>query len=172
MDNFFTASSLGFGEILLLLSLTCDGLTGAIQERMKSDHKTKSGHMMTNMNMWSFLMLGVTLLITGELLEFVNFVSRHPDILWQLASVCIAMSLGQVISRNFFGEELSIFRENNKILPFLQHFIFMCISEYGPLPTSIITTTRKCVTVLFSVLFFGNKLTGQQWIGAGLVFAG
>merc|ERR1712170_186315 len=114
---------------------------------MKSDHKTKSGHMMTNMNMWSFLMLGVTLLITGELLEFINFVSRHPDILWQLASVCIAMSLGQ-------------------------HFIFMCISEYGPLPTSIITTTRKCVTVLFSVLFFGNKLTGQQWIGAGLVFAG
>ena len=94
---FLTASSLGFGEILLLLSLTCDGLTGAIQERMKSDHKTKSGHMMTNMNMWSFLMLGVTLLITGELLEFINFVSRHPDILWQLASVCIAMSLGQVI---------------------------------------------------------------------------
>ena len=51
-------------------------------------------------------MLGVTLLITGELLEFVNFVSRHPDILWQLASVCIAMSLGQVISRNFIGEKL------------------------------------------------------------------
>ena len=76
------------------------------------------------------------------------------------------------ISRNFFWEKLWIFRENNEILPFFQHFIFMCISENGPLPTSIITTTRKCVTVLFSVLFFGNKLTGQQWIGAGLVFAG
>ena len=75
------------------------------------------------------------------------------------------------ISHNFFGDNCEFFVKIT-IFTFFQHFIFMCISEYGPLPTSIITTTRKCVTVLFSVLFFGNKLTGQQWIGAGLVFAG
>lgn len=142
-----SASTIGIGELLLLISLTCDGLTGAVQERMKSEHKTKSGHMMTNMNMWSVLILGVALLGTGELLEFLTFVKKYPDILWQLASVCLAMSLGQ-------------------------HFIFTCISEYGPLPCSIITTKRKCFTVLFSVLFFGNALTGQQWIGASLVFLG
>ena len=48
----------------------------------------------------------------------------------------------------------------------------MCISEFGPLPCSIITTTRKCFTVLASVIFFGNSLSGQQWIGAALVFTG
>ena len=37
---------LGIGELLLLVSLTCDGLTGAVQERMKAEHQTKSGHMM------------------------------------------------------------------------------------------------------------------------------
>jgi UDP-galactose transporter B1 len=30
-----------------------DGLTGAVQERMISEHKTKSGYMMLNMNVWS-----------------------------------------------------------------------------------------------------------------------
>merc|ERR1719450_1078897 len=39
-------SLFGVGELLLLVSLTCDGLTGAVQERMKLEHGTKSGHMM------------------------------------------------------------------------------------------------------------------------------
>ena len=37
---------IGLGEILLLISLTCDGVTGAVQERMKAEYGTKSGHMM------------------------------------------------------------------------------------------------------------------------------
>ena len=43
-------SLIGVGELLLLVSLTCDGLTGAVQERMKAEHGTKSGHMMLAMN--------------------------------------------------------------------------------------------------------------------------
>ena len=54
------------GEILLLVSLTCDGLTGAIQERMKAEHGTKSGHMMQAMNKWSVLYLGIALTFTGK----------------------------------------------------------------------------------------------------------
>ncbi len=53
-----------------------------------------------------------------------------------------------------------------------QHFIFMCVSDFGPLPCSIITTTRKFFTVLGSVIFFGNALSNRQWLGAVLVFAG
>jgi len=142
-----TETFIGIGEILLLLSLTCDGLTGAVQERMKSEHKTKSGHMMTAMNMWSILILGIALVATGELLEFLKFVQRHPDVLWQMATLSIASALGQ-------------------------HFIFMCVTDFGPLPCSIITTTRKFFTVLGSVLFFGNALSQRQWIGTALVFSG
>ena len=53
-----------------------------------------------------------------------------------------------------------------------QFFIFMCVSEFGPLPCSIITTTRKFFTVLGSVIMFGNTLLTHQWAGAVLVFAG
>jgi len=140
-------ATFGFGEILLLVSLTCDGLTGAVQERMKAEHNTKSGHMMKAMNAWSCLYLGIGLLATGEIWTFLAFVSRHPAIIWQLASVSVASALGQ-------------------------YFIFMCVSEFGPLPCSLITTTRKFFTVLGSVVIFGNSLLNRQWAGAALVFTG
>jgi len=138
---------LGMGEILLLVSLTCDGLTGAVQERMKAEYSTKSGHMMKAMNLWSMAYLGLALIVTGEGWQFFSFVSRHPSVLWHMASFSVASALGQF-------------------------FIFMCVSEFGPLPCSIITTTRKFFTVLASVIFFGNSLVNRQWLGAILVFAG
>jgi len=138
---------LGVGELLLLVSLTCDGLTGAVQERMKAEHGTKSGHMMMAMNKWSIGYLLVGLLITGEGVEFISFLQRHPSVLWELASFSVASALGQF-------------------------FIFMTVSDFGPLPCSIITTTRKFFTVLASVIFFGNSLVTRQWIGTVFVFAG
>ena len=89
--------SIGVGEILLLVSLTCDGLTGAVQERMKTEHKTKSGHMMANMNMYSIFFLGSAMVVTGELFDFLGFVAKHPDILWHLFLASGAMALGQVL---------------------------------------------------------------------------
>ena len=89
-------SLIGVGEILLLVSLTCDGLTGAVQERMKLEHQTKSGHMMMSMNKWSVGYLAVALAFTGEGLEFLGFIQRHPHVLWQLASFSVASALGQV----------------------------------------------------------------------------
>merc|ERR1719312_2465674 len=140
-------SLIGIGEILLLISLTCDGLTGAVQERMKLEHQTKSGHMMMSMNKWSIGYLAVALAMTGEGVEFIGFIQRHPHVLWQLASFSVASALGQF-------------------------FIFLCVSDFGPLPCSIITTTRKFFTVLASVIFFGNSLITRQWLGTLLVFTG
>lgn len=75
------------------------------------------------------------------------FVQRHPAVLTELMTFSITSALGQ-------------------------YFIFMCVSEFGPLPCSIATTTRKFFTVLASVFFFGNSLVQRQWLGAVLVFAG
>jgi UDP-galactose transporter B1 len=138
---------LGIGEILLLVSLTCDGLTGAVQERMKSEHQTKSGHMMRAMNKWSILYLGIALVGSGELWDFVGFVQRHPSVVWEVVLFSVTSALGQ-------------------------YFIFWCVSEFGPLPCSIVTTTRKFFTVLASVVIFGNTLVTRQWLGTVLVFGG
>ena len=158
-------SLFGVGELLLLVSLTCDGLTGAVQERMKLEHGTKSGHMMLAMNKWSCGFLSVAILGSGEGLEFVSFIQRHPAVLWHLASFSVASALGQVRARS--GQSWVV-----NLVCFLQFFIFMCVSEFGPLPCSIVTTTRKFFTVLGSVILFGNSLLPHQWCGAVLVFTG
>lgn len=137
----------GLGEILLFLSLSMDGLTGAIQERMRASSRPSAQHMMLSMNSWSSVMLGAALLVTGEGKEFFAFALKHPELFTHLILISLASAFGQL-------------------------FIFMMVAGYGPLPCSIVTTTRKFFTVLFSVLFFGNVLIGRQWFGAILVFTG
>uniref|UniRef100_T1H6R8 Solute carrier family 35 member B1 n=1 Tax=Megaselia scalaris TaxID=36166 RepID=T1H6R8_MEGSC len=54
----------GLGELLLFLSLAMDGLTGAIQERMRSSSSPSGQQMMLAMNFWSTLMLGGALVLS------------------------------------------------------------------------------------------------------------
>merc|ERR1712154_410470 len=99
-------------------------------------HSTKSGHMMMAMNKWSVAYLSAALVASGEGLGFISFIQRHPSVVWQLATFSVASALGQF-------------------------FVFMCVSEFGPLPCSIITTTRKFFTVLISVFSFNNSLNSR-----------
>lgn len=138
---------IGLGELLLILSLSMDGVTGAVQERMKSEYQTKSGHMMYKMNLWSTFYLLIATAATGELVRFYEFIGRHPSLIYDIGLFSCLSAVGQL-------------------------FIFLTVSEFGPLPCSIITTTRKFFTVLVSVFLFGNKLTTTQWIGTSLVFSG
>ena len=140
-------SMFGAGEMLLVLSLSMDGITGAIQERMKAEHATRSGHMMFKVNLWSTAYLLVATLYTGELFEFHKFIGGHPSLISDIILFSSLSAIGQL-------------------------FIFLTVSEFGPLPCSVVTTTRKFFTVLTSVFLFGNKLTTTQWFGTSLVFFG
>lgn len=147
-DSFMSyLSALGIGELLLILSLSMDGVTGAIQERMKAEHKTKSGHMMYQINLWSTFYLLAATVASGELIKFQSFIQRHPSLIQDIALFASLSAIGQL-------------------------FIFLTVADFGPLPCSIVTTTRKFFTVLTSVFLFGNKLTNFQWIGTSLVFMG
>jgi UDP-galactose transporter B1 len=139
---------LGVGELLLIVSLAMDGLTGAVQERMRSGAaKLNSGLLMKYMNLYSVGYLLVAIIVTQEIFTFPAFISRHPSVLPNIILFCLTSALGQF-------------------------FIYMMVTDFGPLPCSIVTTTRKFFTVLFSVFFFGNLLTELQWFGAAVVFLG
>uniref|UniRef100_A0A8C9TV59 Solute carrier family 35 member B1 n=2 Tax=Scleropages formosus TaxID=113540 RepID=A0A8C9TV59_SCLFO len=137
----------GFGELLLLCSLTLDGLTGVAQDHMRGRYQTGSNHMMLNINLWSTLVLGIGVLWTGEVWEFVTFAERHPHIYYNILLFGLTSALGQT-------------------------FIFMTVVYFGPLTCSIITTTRKFFTILGSVILFGNVISLVQWVGTILVFLG
>lgn len=137
----------GFGEILLLVSLTLDGLTGVAQDHMRARFQTGANHMMLNINMWSALVLGLGVLWTGEIWEFLSFYERHPSIIQNILMFGLTSALGQT-------------------------FIFMTVVFFGPLTCSIVTTTRKFFTILGSVILFGNVMSSMQWVGTILVFLG
>ncbi|XP_051496357.1 solute carrier family 35 member B1 isoform X2 [Apus apus] len=137
----------GYGELLLLLSLTLDGLTGVSQDHMRAHYQTGSNHMMLNVNLWSTLFLGAGILFTGELWEFLSFTERYPSIIYNILLFGLTSALGQ-------------------------SFIFMTVVYFGPLTCSIITTTRKFFTILASVVLFANPISSMQWVGTILVFLG
>ncbi|KAK3585799.1 hypothetical protein CHS0354_010580 [Potamilus streckersoni] len=141
------SSLFGIGEVLLLVSLTLDGLTGATQDKMRAEHKTGGYSMMASVNLWSLLWLAIGLVLTGELWTFPEFVQRYPSVLIQIVTFGIASALGQM-------------------------FIFLSVANFGPLTCSIITTTRKFFTILGSVIIFQNPMSAKQWIGTVFVFAG
>ena len=124
-----------------------DGFTGAFQDRMRSEHNPKFSQLMYNMNFWSSWILLFTLLATGEIWLFIDFVKRYPKILNDMVVFSALGAVGQL-------------------------FIFLTVTEFGPLPCSIVTTTRKFFTVLTSILYFGNPATSRQYIGVVLVFTG
>ncbi|XP_026761813.1 solute carrier family 35 member B1 homolog [Galleria mellonella] len=142
-----TSQGFGLGELLIILSLVMDGLTGAVQERIKSESSPSAYSMMLNTNWWSTVILSVGIVLSGEIFRFITFVSKYPEVLIYLAAFALNGALGQL-------------------------FIFFMVSEFGPLPCSVVTTTRKFFTVLASVIIFGNVLAGRQWFGAVLVFSG
>ncbi|XP_077827372.1 solute carrier family 35 member B1 isoform X5 [Macaca mulatta] len=139
--------TVGYGELLLLLSLTLDGLTGVSQDHMRAHYQTGSNHMMLNINLWSTLLLGMGILFTGELWEFLSFAERYPAIIYNILLFGLTSALGQ-------------------------SFIFMTVVYFGPLTCSIITTTRKFFTILASVILFANPISPVQWVGTVLVFLG
>lgn len=134
------------GLILIGMSLLSDGILGAIEDRMRAATKPSALNFMFSINMYSAVFLIVGTIVTGEIAGFYNFAVKYPDVYFKIGSAALVGSLGQI-------------------------FIFMMISEFGPLPCSIVTTTRKFFTVLISVIFLGNPLIDRQKIATAIVFA-
>lgn len=134
------------GLILIGISLLSDGVLGAIEDRMRAATKPSTFNFMFSINMYSAIFLVIGTIATGEIVHFYEFASKYPDVYLKIGAAALVGSMGQI-------------------------FIFMMISEFGPLPCSIVTTTRKFFTVLISVIFMGNPLTTQQQIATAVVFA-
>jgi solute carrier family 35 (UDP-galactose transporter), member B1 len=46
------------------------------------------------------------------------------------------------------------------------------LSKFSSMLLVTVTVTRKMLTMIISVLWFGHSLNGMQWAGVGLVFGG
>lgn len=85
--------------------------------------------------------------LSPPLVQAIHFCVSHPSAILPLAAYALLGGLGQL-------------------------FIFETISHFGSLTLVMVTVTRKLVTMLLSVVVFGHRLRGGQWVGVGVVFMG
>ncbi|CAH8504273.1 unnamed protein product [Heterobilharzia americana] len=129
-----------------LFSLLFDGITGGVQEHLKR-HNVGPYSLMMCMNAWSVTYLLLAIMVNGEAFPFLEFVNRHPYVLSDMAIFSVLSAIGQI-------------------------FLFGLITNFSALTCSVVTTTRKFFTVLFSIILFDHIMTSRQWIGTILVFSG
>ncbi|KAL4881314.1 UDP-galactose transporter 1 [Aspergillus karnatakaensis] len=167
------SGSSAWGIFLLSINLLLDGLTNTTQDHVFTSPQVYTRftgpQMMVAQNVLSTLLTSAYLLImphlssTGiihailpipippstetELAAAVSFLSRHPEVLKNVLGFAACGAVGQL-------------------------FIFYTLSRFSSLLLVTVTVTRKMLTMLLSVFWFGHSLSAGQWLGIGLVFGG
>ena len=158
-----------YGLSLLGINLLFDGLTNTIQDHLfRSPQRygpVRGPQMMVSSNLLGFLLQTSYLLLTPliplsilstfsvpisastELSSALAFINRHPQVLNDILGFCIAGAIGQL-------------------------FIFATLERFSSLVLVTVTVTRKMLTMVLSVVWYGKTLTAMQWWGVALVFGG
>lgn len=134
-----------YGIGVLTFSLAMDGLLGALEDKVRHQYKPSPHQMMVSICGWGSAALLIAAAATTEIIEVFKFASRHPTVLWQLGVLGLCGATGQL-------------------------FIFTMIACFGALSCSVTTTVRKFISVIFSIIFFGNPSTPVQWGATVIVF--
>ncbi|KAL1961350.1 hypothetical protein VTO42DRAFT_78 [Malbranchea cinnamomea] len=169
-DSGSNKSSL-FGLLLLSINLFLDGLTNTMQDHVFASPKVygrfTGPQMMVAQNTLSTLLTSTYLLAiphlstsilpllplpvppsqTSELSSALSFLSRHPHATKDVLAFAACGAIGQL-------------------------FIYHTLAHFSSLLLVTVTVTRKMLTMLLSVVWFGHKLRSGQWLGVGLVFGG
>lgn len=162
-----TQSSSAYGLTLLGINLLFDGLTNTVQDHIfQSPHrygKTSGPQMMVILNLLGTLLMGAYLLLmphipssaipafaqtdADELANAVSFLTRHPEVFYDVLGFAACGAIGQL-------------------------FIYATLERFSSLLLVTVTVTRKMLTMVLSVVWFGKSLSHGQWMGVGLVFGG
>lgn len=191
-----------YGLMLLAINLLFDGLTNSTQDDIYAKFRPYSGQqMMCALNLLSTALTTAYLLASpylvhsglgayvgmdgrsaGELHDALAFISRHPGVGWDVLAFAACGALGQVF--------ICTSSPSSPIAPFpippspipplcpcprdqrLTRGPVMTLATFGSLLLVTVTVTRKMLTMILSVFWFGHRLSGMQWLGVGLVFGG
>lgn len=171
-SNAQSGSSL-YGILLLSINLLLDGLTNTTQDHVFTSPQVYTRftgpQMMVAQNVLSTALTTMYLLVMPyissssalhsvlplpipsstetELTTAIGFLSRHPEALKNVVGFAACGAVGQL-------------------------FIFYTLSRFSSLLLVTVTVTRKMLTMLLSVFWFGHSLSPGQWLGVLLVFGG
>lgn len=155
-----------WGLFLLAINLLFDGITNSTQDHIFTAFKPYSGpQMMCAHNLFQTFLTTAYLLASpyvaatpigqwmsmnsasNELAEAIAFIKRYPRVGYDVLAFSLCGAVGQV-------------------------FIFHTLQVYSSLLLVTVTVTRKMMSMVLSVVWFGHKIQGMQWLGVALVFGG
>lgn len=161
------------GLFLMFINLLLDGLTNATQDHIFTSPNLYTRYtgpqMMVAQNLLATILTTTYLLVTPylteggpivsllpfqippsaglELSSAISFLQRHPQALKHVLGFAACGAVGQV-------------------------FIYYTLSKFSSLLLVTVTVTRKMLSMIISVFWFGHSLTHGQWLGVLLVFGG
>lgn len=125
------------GLALLFLSLCFDGGTGAYEDKLMTKTKISPFDLMFNIQLGKSIIAGACLIVFNQTGAFVEMVNEMGFLLVALG---LTGAMGQV-------------------------FIFVTISKFGALTTSIIGLARKVTTLCASIYIYGHSVGAVQGVG-------
>jgi len=140
-------SNLYFGLFLSVLCLFMDGIVGTSQDWLEEKYAPSAFTLMFSTNIWAVLVSSVTMYIFDEYSQSAAFLYKYPQVTFELFLVTISFCIGN-------------------------QFIFLIIQKFGALQCSIVTTTRKLITILFNSILLSKNLSFLQWVSVAIVFVG
>ena len=140
------------GIVFIGLSLTCDGITGGVQNRLKKKTRELGVNAKPyDFMFWTNLYMGLTAFVLAvglnEFIPGIKFCLDNPVILNKIIKFALCSAVGQ-------------------------SFIFYTIANFDPLVCTTVTTTRKVFSVLLSIFINGHHMSQQGWAGISLASAG
>ena len=177
-----------YGMVLLGINLLFDGLTNSTQDDINATFKPYSGQqMMCALNTMQTLFTSAFLLLSpyiaqtgfgsyvgmgnsvGELYGALAFYEKHPTILYDVLGFAVCGAVGQL----FICKYSCILRVHPLSCTFADQFPpVYTLSIFGSLFLVTVTVTRKMLTMIISVVWFGHSLGAMQWVGVACVFGG
>ncbi|KAI9791897.1 MAG: UDP-galactose transporter [Piccolia ochrophora] len=159
-----------WGLLLLSINLLFDGLTNSTQDYIFRAFRPFSGPQM---------MAAQNLLNTGLTL---SYMWGAPHLARTGVGAWLGMDLGSAAAGGEWSAAMAFVRRNpgvgRDVLAFAacgavgQVFIFYTLAHFSSLLLVTVTVTRKMLTMMLSVVMFGHRLSGMQWVGVSLVFGG
>lgn len=139
------------GLLFIVLSLSCDGITGGLQSRLKKDLRKHNPQpydfmLFTNLFMMIYAVIA-SVVVAQDFQPGVAYCIANPAIFHKFLKFAVCSAIGQ-------------------------SFIFFTISNFDPLVCCTVTTTRKIISVFLSILIHGHELSQTGWAGIALASCG
>lgn len=140
------------GIVMILLSLAADGATAGLQRKMITGNQDlkeqpKSYDFLLYTNLAMAVLAFFIAIATGDLFDGYAFLEERPGLSIMISQLCMCSAVGQV-------------------------FVFYIIANFSPQMCAIITTSRKILSVGWSIAMKGHFINTQGTVGLAIALVG